>query len=189
MNKSQKKSYISLIAGSAAIAVLLYVGNVFLPREIEKSGSELVQNKKKIIFLQNQNAQVGAFRQNYGNIKEEMEAIYDTIVFSEKVVNFIAELESAAEKNGVKLEKRYLEKEEKNQNDNFSSAYFEISAYGKFSDLTHFLSYVENLKYFTEIENVNVNSNYEVKDDIKIPGWVMLKAKLKVYMKNQSNLE
>lgn len=188
MNKSQRKAYISLAISALIIAFLFYLGNVFFPKEIEKSSLELVENKKKIVGLENRNKKIESFRKDYENIKGEMNAIYGTMVFSGKIVDFITELENAAEKNGIKLEKKYIEKEENIKNDDFSTAYFEINAYGRFSNIMHFLSYVENLKYFVEIENINTNSQSDNRDENKITGEITLKSKIRVYMRNKESL-
>jgi hypothetical protein len=169
-------------------AALFYVGNFYLIETVKSLSLEVIGKKQAIEKLNKQSDQIGSIRTGYKYMQAEMDKVSDLVVNYSDIAGFIVEVENAAEKSKVDLDISVSDKERKSLDNNLSYINYNIKASGRFDDLMHFLVYMENLKYFNNVENIGVcrgsgGKNFTDSDEADL-NKIILNANLKVYVKN-----
>lgn len=183
MNKIKQKTYMDVLIAIAVVFALLYFGNVYLVKQEENLSLEITNKKQKIEQLRRHSEQIVTIRNAYKDVQEKIDKVHSSIVDYSEIVNFIVEVENVAKKNGIELDINVANKEKGSLDKNFSYTFYKIRASGNFSDTMKFLSNLENLRYYSDIENIKILSNKELIDN-KNQALINLDADLKVYIYN-----
>jgi hypothetical protein len=150
MNKVKKKIYTNISLLAVATLSLLYANIIYLTKNIENSSMEIVEKKKSVERLTIQNSQM----QN--NIDEALQYIVDYSSISD----FVAEMKSTAIKNNIELDMKVADKEKTEITDGLSFVDYNIKVAGKFNEMVQYLIYLENSKYYVNIEKIKISSSY-----------------------------
>lgn len=180
MNAKKQKTYINISIFILVIGGVFYFMNQYLFVYIGDMSDEVVNAKKNTVLITERNKKIDEVRRNYNNIEKEIGVISDTFVKKdyEKVGEMFMELESTAQQHHIDLSKNPSMKAEEKMGDSISAAYFNMTAAGKYSDMMKFMLYLDNFKYYIDLNNIEmVNSS----DDPKISR-VTMKAELQVYL-------
>ena len=100
--------------------------------------------------------------------------------------NYVIEVKNIAGENNIELETTVSARDKGQINDNFSYTHYKIKATGFPDDIMRFLACVENLKYYSEVENIlfTVNSESKTKYDLadRDSEKILFSADLKIYI-------
>jgi len=186
MNNTKKKLYVNMLFSIGAIFALLYFGAVYLVAEEKKLSLEIINKKKRIKQLESQNEQIGEIRSAYKNWQDSMNYVSNSVVNYSELFNYIIEIENLADENNVKLEKDVSVKNKKQLRGDFLRTYYKIKVSGSFNNVMRFLFYLENLKYYSDVENIRIISEDKsgIEGDDTNSGKVILSADLKIYARN-----
>ena len=184
MNKIKQKTYFNVAIFFSLVAAIFYVGNFYLVETVKGLSLEIIDKKQKIERLNEQSEQIDSIRTGYEYIQKETDKVSDLIVNYPDIIDFIIEIESVAEKNGVDLNVSVSNKDGGSLGDNLSFVGYSINAAGDFDSLMHFLVCLENLKYLNKVENIRIYYSNENNFNE-----IALSANLKVYVKNKGDLK
>lgn len=187
MNSVEKKSSVNILLSASVIFSLLYFGAVCLAEREKNLSLEIIDKKKKVKQLELQNEQVGEMRSVYKNWQKEMEYASDAIVNYSELFKYIIEIENLADENNVELKKDAFVKNKGDFCGDFLYTYYKIKISGTFNDLINFLACLENLKYYSDIENIKIIPESSFKNINS--GKIVLSADLKIYANNSSDNE
>lgn len=192
MNKIKQKTYLNLLALFSVMVGLFYVGDFYLVKAVKNSSAEIVEKKQEIERLKEQNSQINSIRTGYKHMQKEMDEISNLTVDYSDIIKFIIEIENIAKENEVNLNINVSDKEGESLSGNLSSVGYNLKASGDFNGLMRFLIHLENLKYYNDIESINMFYDNKNKggadglDEIN-PNNIVLNVGLTVYVKNKNN--
>jgi len=191
MNKIKQKTYFNIVIFFSVVVAIFYIGNFYLIEMVKNLSLEVVDKKQKIERLNKQSDQIDNVRIGYDYIQKETDEVSNLIVDYQNIIDFIIEVENAAEKNRIDLEINVSKKERGYLNNNLFFVNYNIKARGDFDRLMHFLAHLENLKYLNKIENIRMYYEDKDKKDFADPykinsGEIALSANLKVYISDKS---
>lgn len=186
MNGKKKKTYLNLAIFALLIGGMFYYMNEYLIKNIERLGDEVVDAKKSGALITERNIKINEVRKNYENIEKEIGLISNTFVEKnyEKVGEMFMELESIAQKYNIELTKDPASKPEERMGNRIFAAYFNMTATGDYQDLMKFMLYMDNFKYYVDLNNIEIIRSNE--DEDSNPK-VSLRAELEVYLENKNN--
>ncbi len=192
MLTSKKKTYFTSLIFLAGMILLPFVSGTFLIDQI-RADSEKIKNRKIALNrLDDQKNQINRIRENYYEKEDDMEAIERLFLDPEKTVDFIIEIENISEKAMVELEKKALEQNTAVKNDKNEPSVFnyQLTAKGKFNNIMHFLTYLENMNYSVIINNLKIkalsgsgknylysNANDEIEMSINLGVYILEKTR------------
>lgn len=192
MLTSKKKTYFTSLIFLAGMILLPFVSGTFLIDQI-RADSEKIKNRKIALNrLDDQKNQINRIRENYYEKEDDMEAIERLFLDPEKTVDFIIEIENISEKAMVELEKKALEQNIAVKNDKNEPSVFnyQLTAKGKFNNIMHFLTYLENMNYSVIINNLKIkalsgsgknylysNANDEIEMSINLGVYILEKTR------------
>lgn len=192
MLTSKKKTYFTSLIFLAGMILLPFVSGTFLIDQI-RADSEKIKNRKIALNrLDDQKNQINRIRENYYKKEDDMEAIEGLFLDPEKTVDFIIEIENISEKAMVELEKKALEQNIAVKNDKNEPSVFnyQLTAKGKFNNIMHFLTYLENMNYSVIINNLKIkalsgsgknylysNANDEIEMSINLGVYILEKTR------------
>lgn len=192
MLTSKKKTYFTSLIFLAGMILLPFVSGTFLIDQI-RADSEKIKNRKIALNrLDDQKNQINRIRENYYEKEDDMEAIEGLFLDPEKTVDFIIEIENISEKAMVELEKKALEQNIAVKNDKNEPSVFnyQLTAKGKFNNIMHFLTYLENMNYSVIINNLKIkalsgsgknylysNANDEIEMSINLGVYILEKTR------------
>ncbi len=163
MLNSRKKTHFTVLVFLAGMILLPFMSGTFLVDQI-RADSEKIKDRKIVLNrLDDQTKQIDRIRKNYREKESEMKIIEGLFLDPEKTVDFIVEIENISEKAMVKLEKKALEqsvtiKDDKDDKDELAVFNYQLTAKGKFNNIMHFLTYLENMKYSVTINNLKIKT-------------------------------
>lgn len=138
-----------------AVLLILFLIYPFL-KDIENIGQEFILKKQEIIFLENKIKEMKRFRENYPEIKSNLEKIDSSFVESEMPLDFINFLEKTAKE--LKLSVEISPAVVKNsQTDFWPSIAFQINSVGSFPLLLKFIDKLETGSYLIEMQDLNIS--------------------------------
>ena len=189
MNNIKQKSYISILFSVGAIFALLYFGAVYLAEKEENISLEIIDKKKKMEQLRMQNEQIEKTRSAYENWQKEIKYVSGSVVSYSKLFDYIIEIENLASKSNVGLEKEAFAENKGELCENFLYTYYKIKISGSFDNIMKFLTRLENLKYYSDLENIKIASENKtgIKDNDLNSGKIILDADLKIYVRDENN--
>lgn len=182
MNEVKKKIYINASLLLAAVFSLLYINCFYLTKNIEDSSAFIVEKKKSVEKLTMQNSQIESIRIKTEELQKNMDKASEYIVDYSSISNFVAEMKDIAMKNNIELDMKVSDKEKTKITDGLSYINYNIKAAGKFNEMVQFLIYLENSKYYANIEKIKISSNY-IKD-ANNSDKIILDLVLKVYARD-----
>ncbi len=192
MLTSKKKTYFTSLIFLAGMILLLFVSGTFLIDQIRADSEKIKNWKIALNRLDDQKNQINRIRENYYEKEDDMEAIEGLFLDPEKTVDFIIEIENISEKAMVELEKKALEQNIAVKNDKNEPSVFnyQLTAKGKFNNIMHFLTYLENMNYSVIINNLKIkalsgsgknylysNANDEIEMSINLGVYILEKTR------------
>lgn len=160
MNEIKKKIYASASLLLVAVFSLLYINCFYLAKNIEDSSSEIVEKKKSVEKLTMQNSQIESIRIKAEELQKNISKASEYIVDYSSISNFVTEMKDTAMKNNIELDMKVSDKEKTEITDGLSYINYNIKAAGKFDKMVQFLTYLENSKYYANIEKIKISSDY-----------------------------
>jgi Tfp pilus assembly protein PilO len=176
MNKVEKKIYIKAALLLIAVFVLFYASYSYLPQKIEGLSLEIINNKKQIEQLNAQNDQIENIREKHDELQKNVGNISEYIIDYSNIFSFVTEIRSVAEKNNVDLNISVSNEGKVQMTEFLSYINYNIKVTGEFNDIMHFLSHLENLEYYIDVEKIKISR----KNDKE----VVFDSVLKVYVRD-----
>jgi len=152
---SQKKEFLVAVAFVLGCFLILGSGVWFLTSKVIVSSANL-QDKKAAVELVYQSWQeTGSAQRELEKVKPQLEKINQIFVLKDQPLDFVKMLEDLARKtDNLYLINLVTPAEETKKADTLS---FQIQLDGSFVNLMHFVKYLENMKYYTEIDSMQIN--------------------------------
>ena len=186
MNNVKQKVHINILISVSIISAMFYLGLIYFVKEEENLSLEIINKKKEIEQLKLRSEQIGEIRGVHQEWQEKVGTILESVMQHSELSNYIVEIRDFADKNSIDLEIDISAKDKGKINDNFSYTYYKIKATGSFDNIMKFLTCVENLKYYSEIEDISfaINDKVKTKSEVLNLGSekVLFSADLKIYM-------
>jgi hypothetical protein len=181
MNKKKQRTYVNIGIFVLIIGGVFYFMNQYLFVYIRNMSDEVVNAKKNTVLITERNKKINEVRSNYNNIEKEIGVISETFVKKDyqKVGEMFMELEGIAKDHNIVLVKNPAAKAEEKMGDSISAAYFTMSASGGFIDMMKFLLYLDNFKYYIDLNNIQMSGAGEDQNGIT---QVAMSAELQVYL-------
>ncbi len=180
MNEVKKKIYTNISLLLIAVFSLLYINCFYLTKNIEDSSLEIVEKKKSVEKLTIQNSQIESVRIKTEELQKNISKASEYIVDYSNISGFVTEMKDAAIKNNIELDMKVSDKEKTEITGGLSYINYNIKAAGKFDEMIQFLVYLENSKYYANIEKIKISSNYA--NDAAYDNKIILDSVLKVYV-------
>ncbi len=181
MNRIEKKAHIKAVLLLIIVFILLYVSCFYFPKKIEVSSVEIIDKKKKIEQLNIQNNQIENIRDKHNKLQKDVSNISEYIIDYSNISSFVAEIKNVAEKNNIELNISVSNEEKKEITKFLSYINYNIKATGKFNNMMSFLNHLENLKYYIDVEKIEISrKNKEAIGETDI----VLNSRLKVYVRD-----
>lgn len=190
MNSVKQKVRTSILVSVSVVFAMFYLEFVYFVEEEKNLSLEIVNKKKEMEQLKLRSEQIGEIRGIYQEWQEKTETILESVARRSELSDYVIEIRDVADKNNIDLEINVSAKDKEKINDNFSYTYYEIRATGFFDDIIKFLTCVENLRYYSETENIS----FAIEDGLKARSKiidsksekVLLSADLKIYIYHNS---
>jgi Tfp pilus assembly protein PilO len=176
MNKVEKKVYIKALLLLVATLVLFHVSFSCLPQEAEGLSLEIINKKKQIQQLNMQNNQIENINNKHDELQKNVDNVSEYIIDYLSIFNFVTEIRDMAEKNNVELVINVSNEGKVQMTEFLSYINYNIKITGEFNDVMHFLSHLENLEYYVNVEKIKVSK----KNDAD----VVFDSVLKVYVRD-----
>lgn len=180
MNKIKKKIYINGFLLLAAALSLLYINFFYLTKNIENSSAEIIEKKKDIRGLTIQNSQIKSIKTETEELQKNINKALEYIVDYSNISDFVSEMKNTAVENNIEMNMKVSDKEKTAITDGLSYVEYSIKADGKFNKMAKFLNYLENSKYYTNIEKIKISSDYAKGADYE--NKIVFDLTLKVYV-------
>lgn len=145
MNIKQK---IYLVSSIGFIIVVLLIWGIFRPLVFEiKITSSLVEerNEKLIVLEKTDKEYLEQLETDYNNIKQDISLVKLGFLDADQAVDLFLELENIAAKTSNQLKIEAI---------NFPA--FNLHLMGNFSNLMKFLGWLENSKYFIDVDSIKI---------------------------------
>lgn len=186
MDSVKKRVYINILIFVSIVSAMFYFGFVYFVEKERNLSLEIISKKKEIEQFKLQSEQIGEIRDAHREWREKTETVLKSIVRRSKLFDYVIEIRNLADENNVELETIISAKDKGRINDNFSYTYYKIRAAGSFNDVMKFLACVENLKYYSEMENISFVTDNEPKTKHYVINQnsekILFSADLKIYM-------
>ncbi|MDF1498101.1 MAG: type 4a pilus biogenesis protein PilO [Patescibacteria group bacterium] len=182
MKKTEKKVYIKIALLISIGLGLLYAECFYLPEIVKSKSLEIIENKKQLREFKKQNEQIENIKANYEEIQNNMEKVSEYIVEYEKIFNFRSEIENIAKKSNVNLDISISSNEKTFVNNNLSFVNYRLRASGDFNKIMSFLNFMENLRYYNEIEKIRISNEEKNENE-----YIVLELDLKVYVRDDNS--
>lgn len=182
MNEIKKKIYTDAFLLLAAVFSLFYVNYFYLTKNIEGSSASIIEKKKSVEKLTMQNSQIKSIRTKTEELQNNINKTSEYIVDYSSISDFVTEIKDTARKNNIELDMKVSDKEKTEVVDGLSYINYNVKAAGRFSEMIQFLIYLENSKYYTNMEKIKISSNYA--KDADSDNKIILDSVLKVYVWN-----
>jgi len=131
-----------------------------LAKNIENSSLEIIEKKKNAEKLTIQNSQIENIRIKTEELQKNINKASEYIVNYSSISNFVIEIKDTAMENNIELDMRVSDQEKTEITDGLSYINYNMKATGRFNEVVQFLIYLENSKYYTNIEKIKISSNY-----------------------------
>ncbi|MEA1937063.1 MAG: type 4a pilus biogenesis protein PilO [Patescibacteria group bacterium] len=176
MDSVKRKTYVNILVFASIIFAMFYFGFIYLVEEEENLSLEIISKKKEARQLKSQNEQIKEIRSVHQEWQEKTETVLKTVTRSSELFEYVIEIKDLAVENDIELETILSAKDKGKIDNDFSYTYYKIKATGHFSNVMKFLASVENLKYYSEMENIFYDSVDEDSEEI------LFTADLKIYL-------
>ena len=157
MNRVSYKRELVVAVGFVVLnLVILFLGGWFLTSKIISSSAQLTEEKGVLEVTQKNWEQITRSQKETQSIKSELAKIDEAFVSKNEPIEFIDLLENLAQKtnNLFGIELMTLGADPKKSE---NALLFQIRLTGNFSNLMHFLNYLENMKYQAQVQTLNIS--------------------------------
>ena len=153
---SYKKESVVAVGFVVLNLAILLLGGWFLTSKIISSSAQLTEEKGVLEATQKNWEQITRSQKELQSIRPELAKIDEAFISKTEPIEFINLLESLAQKtnNLFEIDLLTLGADPKKKED---ALLFQIRLTGNFVNLIHFLSYLENMKYQTQVQILNVS--------------------------------
>ncbi|MDD5590200.1 MAG: hypothetical protein PHQ47_03450 [Candidatus Portnoybacteria bacterium] len=156
----QKKIFIGIGAVCLNLTILA-AGGWFLTAQIIKDNQKLADKKDKIEEI---NLGWEKYREEsrVKQIDSSLKTFQSSFFSKENPLDFISEIEFYAQATDNLFDIDFFsagEKSDKKEKDNFLS--FRVSLIGSFPDFMHFLRCLENMKYYVQVQQIQISKSEE----------------------------
>lgn len=178
MNINQK---IYLVSGLILIIVILLLWGIVKPLilEIQTTSASVKERNEKLLVLERTDQEyLKQLELEYKDIKQDIDLIKAGFLNVDQVVNFFVSLENIASSTFNELE---IEAEE--------FPFFTIYLLGDFPGLMKFLGWLENSKYFVDVDLLQIKQFAEkglsLEEEAVSTGIIKTSLRIKVYPKDK----
>jgi len=179
-----KKEFSIGLAVFAACLLILISGSWFLTAKIAASSNALKIKKSEIETVYARWQDLAQSQAELQKMQGDLEKINGVFVPPETPYDFINSLEELAKLSGLNYEINLVTL---GPQDREKTMTFQIEFAGSFNNLMHFLRYLENMRYYAQIEALQISeakkTGPEVKTDVPgggISGLITLKAFIEI---------
>lgn len=182
-----KQTYFTGAILGLIIILVIIVAILPLAKEIKKSYSSFISQKRELILLKMKAENLIKLQQQYLIFRDDLDKINEVFIDPETPIEFLKFLEEIAKNCQVPIEVSIGTVKEI-KTDIWPSLSFQIFLKGSFPEVLKFIEKIENNPYLTKIEKLNIKrlSRDEVsaKDFVGfLPGDVRANLLIKVYTK------
>lgn len=139
--------------------VIALISCLYLASIISKTSVEILEKQKTLVLYQNSQEQAAVLREGFQQVASYVDVVNNIFPASEDVLPFINAMEDLASKNGMqhvfKFETAALQPVEEL---NLNKIPFNVSLSGTQSQFLGYLSGLEKMPYFTQVESLNITS-------------------------------
>lgn len=162
----------------------LYAMNGYLLGYINSISDEVLNSKKSAVLIMRRNDKIGEVRQNYNEIERKIGVISGMFVKKdyEAVGEMFMDIENTAKKHDIILSKSPAAKAEEPVSTSISAAFFNMTAVGDFDNIMKFLLYLDNFKYYLDLNNIEITSMGAGENNISK---ITLSGEMEVYLDNK----
>ena len=150
----KKKSVTAAVFVVASLAIL-GGGGWFLTSQIISSSAQLTEQKGMLEATQINWDQITRSQKELQSIKPELARIDEAFVPKDQPIEFINLLESLAQRTHNLFEISLTTGDVKKKEDGL---FFQVRLTGSFSNLMHFLNYLQNMKYRVQVRTLDINA-------------------------------
>ncbi len=155
----KRKEIIIGVGFVAANLLILFFGVWFITSKIVVSNQELKEQKAALAAIYQGWQQMGHEQKELQGIEPQLKGLDDALLRTDEPVEFISTLENLAQKTDnlfqISLISGALKEKSENQIQQ-KSVSFQVSLAGSFANFMHFLRYLENMKYYTSVESIQI---------------------------------
>lgn len=157
-NLFKKKESLAAIGFIFLNLLILGLGTWFLTSKIINASKFLEEKKAALDAVFKGWEQMAHEQRDLQKIKPQLEQIDSALVSPEEPIEFINSLENLAQKTSNLYQINVAtQPAQKGKASEAKSLSLQISLAGSFTNLMHFLKYLENLKYFTQVESLQIS--------------------------------
>lgn len=139
--------------------LILFFGAWFVTSKIVASNQELKEQKAALAAIYQGWQQMGREQKELQGIEPQLKGLDDALLRTDEPVEFISTLENLAQKTDNLFQISLISGASQGQSENQiqqKSVSFQVSLAGSFANFMHFLRYLENMKYYTDIETIQI---------------------------------
>ncbi len=170
IKKAVRKSVILSV-----IVLLLVGGLIYFTVTKIKSYSRDLQAKQNLIYLTNQQIQVGnETLKNWKEIEPNLDKVENALPSPDDLLGYLGFLESIAATSGVEQTVKMQSQDQQQkkpqnipgqENKNGSSVAHTIDLKGNFEQIANYISLLEKAPYFIQITSINISSNQDLSQE------------------------
>jgi hypothetical protein len=155
-----KKESVAAVAFVILDLTILALGGWFLTSKIISASSQLTEEIGILEATQKSWDQIMHSQKDLLVIKPELARIDGAFVSANEPIEFINLLENLAQKTSNLFEINLMSlAADPKKKDKESALVFQIRLSGSYTNLMHFLSYLENMKYETQVQSVDISAS------------------------------
>jgi len=181
----KKKELLIGLAVFVFSLMILISGTWFLTSKIVDSSAGLEIKKAEIETVYQNWERISQNKKDLQKMKDDLEKINNAFIPSDAPYDFINLLEELAKSTASSYEINLMTLGAQDQ-EKEKAVTFQIEFVGSFNNLMHFLRYLENMKYYTQVESLQIGKigegGTQIKADLKnlppgsVQGLITLKA-------------
>lgn len=167
---AKRKLLLALVSGLMIITALFVLLNIFLFAPIRDSNATLSEAQRQLAILDKKNRLLLDLERTIIEERPQIDIIDSALLNPHQVVIFIETLEAAALKSGVKLIIGSAEIQAGAPVKSNGRSRFSISASGSFANVHRYITLLENVPYYIEIDQAYLSTveNGAVRADITL---------------------
>lgn len=177
MNQSifQKKEFLVAVGFAVVNLVILGFGIWFLTAKIAFTSSQLKERKSALADLYQGWQQMSREQKELQKIEPQLAKLNQAFISGEHPLAFINLVEVLAQKTNNLFEINLIPGPQDSEKEEAGALFFQISLAGSFSNFMHFLRYLENMEYYTEVTTLQV-SQITGQNIVQKPEWGQIPA-------------
>ncbi len=148
-----------LSLGFCLVVIGLFAGFYYY---IDSKQKQLTENTRHVAELRANSNELATLMNVVTQSAAEREKLFTYVLTEEDVIDFLALLETLAAEQGIEYKTENIN--EKKHSNQFKTLTLNISAYGAYQGVVHFIALLETLPYQSSISEINL-----IKDNEKEP--------------------